>query len=69
MTALNVKVLPIEEKIRLMEAIWEDMREQFEKSSFPPDILALLQERQERIRSGESKLLDWNRVKATLGRP
>ncbi len=69
MTALNVKVLPIEEKIRLMEAIWEDMREQFEKSSFPPDILTLLQERQERIRSGESKLLDWNRVKATLGRP
>ena len=65
---MDVKVLPIEEKIRLMEAIWEDMREQFEKSSFPPDVLALLQERQERVRSGESKLLDWNRVKATLGR-
>ncbi len=68
MTAEEVKALPTEEKIRIMEAIWDDFRERFDRMEIPQDQKDLLDQRRARVRDGKARLLDWNSVKATIGR-
>ena len=68
MTAEDIKRLPIEQKMQIMEAIWEDFRERFEHSEIPEEHKKLLDERRARGRDGKARLLDWDAVKATIGR-
>lgn len=68
MTAEDVRTLPIERKIQIMEAIWEDFRERFERSELSPQQKELLDRRRARVREGMARLLDWDSVKGTLGR-
>jgi hypothetical protein len=37
MTVAEVKSMSIEEKLQIMEAIWEDMRDHFEQASVPDE--------------------------------
>ena len=67
MTADEIKRLPIEEKIQIMEALWVDLREQVERADVSPSVQRLLDERRERVRSGQAQILDWDSVKGTLG--
>jgi len=67
MTALEIKTLPIEEKVRLMEAIWEDMRDHCEEAPVSQEVLDL-KARQARVERGEARLLDWDKVKFAIGR-
>ncbi len=69
MTAEDVRALPVERKIQIMEAIWEDFRERFERSEISPQQKQLLDRRRARVREGAARLLDWDSVKGTLGRP
>jgi hypothetical protein len=69
MTAEDVRTLPVERKIQIMEAIWEDFRERFERSEISPQQQQLLDRRRARVREGVARLLDWDAVKGTLGRP
>ncbi len=69
MTAEDVRALPIERKMQIMEAIWEDFRERFERSEISPQQKRLLDNRRARVREGAVRLLDWDTVKGTLGRP
>lgn len=69
MTAEEVRTLPVERKIQIMEAIWEDFRERFERSEVSPQQKESLDRRRARVREGTARLLDWDRVKGTLGRP
>lgn len=69
MTAEDVKTLPIERKIQIMEAIWEDFRERLERSEISPQQQQLLDRRRSRVREGAARLLDWDVAKKTLGRP
>ena len=68
MTTDEIKRLPIEAKIQIMEALWDDLRERFERAEIPPSVKRLLDERRERVRSGQAQLIDWDSVKRTLGR-
>ena len=68
MTTEEIKELPTEEKFQIMQAIWEDLRERFEKAAPTPGQEALLDRRLARIESGEAKVRDWDAVKLTLGR-
>jgi Putative addiction module component len=68
MTTEEIKRLPIEQKIQMMEALWEDLRERFERSEIPESVKRLLDERRERVGSGQAQLRDWDSVKGTLGR-
>ena len=68
MTAEDVRTLPVERKIQIMEAIWEEFRERFERSQISPEQKQLLDRRRARVRNGEARLLDWDAVKGTLGR-
>jgi hypothetical protein len=68
MTVAEAKAMPIGEKFQLMEALWEDMRERFESMPVSSEIKTLLDERRARAARGESKILDWDKVKSALGR-
>jgi len=68
MTAQEIRTLPIEEKVRIMEAIWEDMRGRYEEAPISHEVLDLLKERQARVERGEARLLDWDRLKFAVGR-
>src|SRR5947207_14262022 len=68
MRAEEVKALPVDEKIRIMEAIWEDFRDRFDRMEIPQEQKDLLDERRARVREGKARLLDWDSVKGTVGR-
>jgi putative addiction module component (TIGR02574 family) len=69
MTTDEIRALPVERKIQIMEAIWEDFRGRFERSEISPQQKELLDRRRARVREGAARLLDWDTVKGTLGRP
>lgn len=68
MTGQEVKALPVEQKIQIMEAIWEDFRDRFERMSVPEELRSLLDQRRARVREGTVQLLDWDAVKGSIGR-
>jgi putative addiction module component (TIGR02574 family) len=68
MTAEEVRALPITEKIQIMEALWEDLRDRFERLDLPQAHKDLLDQRRSRVEKGTSRLLDWDAVKSTIGR-
>ncbi len=67
MTIQEIRTLPTDEKVRIMEAIWEDMREHYEEAPISQDLIDLLKERQSRVERGEARLLDWDKVKFAIG--
>lgn len=69
MTADDVKALPIERKIQIMETIWEAFRDRFERLEISQEQKDLLDHRRARVREGSAQLLDWESVKGTIGRP
>jgi hypothetical protein len=68
MTTQEIRTLPIDEKVRIMAAIWEDMRDHYEDAPISQDVIDLLKERRSRINRGEAQLLDWDKVKFAIGR-
>jgi putative addiction module component (TIGR02574 family) len=68
MSITEIHQLPIEEKLRIMEAIWEDLRERFEKMPVSEAHRALLDERRARVQNGTAQLRDGDAVKTTIGR-
>ena len=67
MSMEEIKALPIEQKIRIMEAIWEDFRERFDRLEITDQQKDLLNRRRGRVREGTAQLLDWESVKRTTG--
>ena len=68
MTAEDVKALPIARKIQIMEAIWEDFRDRFDRLEVTQQQKDLLDLRRARVREGTAELLDWESVKGIIGR-
>ena len=66
MTAEEIKALPIERKMQIMEAIWEDLRERFDRLEVTQQQKDLLDRRRARVREGSAQLLDWEAVKGTI---
>ncbi len=69
MTAEEIKDLPTEEKFLMMEALWTDFCEHVEHAEIPEPHKEIITSRRERVESGESKLLEWDAVKSSIGRP
>lgn len=67
MTAEDVKALPMDQKLQIMEAIWEDFRSRFERLEISQRQKDLLDRRRARVREGAAQLLDWDAVKGTQG--
>lgn len=68
MTVDQVKALSVREKLQIMEAIWEDLRERFEGSDLSDSQKRLLDERRSRVANGDAHMVDWDSVKGSLGR-
>ncbi|MCX6928953.1 MAG: addiction module protein [Verrucomicrobia bacterium] len=69
MTAEDVKALPIDQKMQIMEAIWEDFRDRFDRLGVSQQQKDLLDRPRARVQTGAAQLLDWESVKGTLGKP
>ncbi len=67
-TAEEVKTLLLEKKIQIMEAIWEDFRDRFDRMEIDPEHKKLLDQRRARVREGKAQLRDWDEVKDAIGR-
>jgi hypothetical protein len=68
MTTQEIRTLPTDEKVRIMAAIWEDMRDNYEDTPISQEVIDLLKTRQARVDRGEAQLLDWDKVKFAIGR-
>ena len=68
MTVSELRMLPLAEKLQLMEALWQDLRERFEGLSLSESQKALLDGRRAAIERGDSMLHDWDTVKSSIGR-
>ena len=63
---IEIKQLSREEKLRVMEAIWEDLSNEEELVESPDWHKKALQETELRLSSGKEKIVDWQDAKKDL---
>ncbi len=63
---IDIKQLSREEKLRIMEAIWEDLSSEDESIDSPTWHQDALQETENRLKAGQEKTLDWKEAKSEL---
>lgn len=64
----DIHTLSIDEKMLTMSALWKEMREKLDSSEETEEIKGILKERVSRVESGQAELLEWDSVKARIGR-
>jgi putative addiction module component (TIGR02574 family) len=67
-TPADVKGMSIEQKLQIMEVIWNDLREQFDQKEISAEQKALLDRRRTRVQHGAAQLRDWDSVKMSIGK-
>jgi hypothetical protein len=67
MSIAEIVKLPLREKLQIMEAIWEDLRDHADRFEVPLEHRALLDSRRERVATGIASLRDWDTVKHSIG--
>lgn len=63
---IEIKHLSREEKLRVMEAIWEDLSREAEQVESPDWHREALDETDRRLKSGQESLTDWCEAKKEL---
>ena len=63
---INLKDMTIEKKLKAMEMLWDDICLNIPDFSSPTWHEQILKERQERLKKGKEKVLDWNQAKKDL---
>ena len=63
---IEIKQLSREEKLRVMEAIWEDLSNEEDQIESPDWHKKVLQETECRLSSGQEKIVDWQYAKKDL---
>ncbi len=66
MTSAEIHQLPLNEKLQIMEAMWEDLRSQVGGIPVPDWHKDLLDARQKAVTEGQENILDWDTVKDSL---
>jgi hypothetical protein len=67
MSASDISQLSLREKFQIMEAIWVDLRGQEDSFNVPQSHKDLLDVRRARAASADSRILDWDQAKHTIG--
>lgn len=62
----EIKNLSREDKLRVMEAIWEDLSKESDQVESPEWHRQALKETEQRLKSGEEKMIDWPAAKKEL---
>ena len=65
----EIQQLPLSEKLRSMEAIWEDLRLRADQVAVPQWHKDLLDARRKAVDEGREEILEWDEVKHSLGSP
>ena len=65
---IDLKQLSREEKLRVMEAIWEDLSSEDQTMESPAWHESILQETEQRVQSGKEQILDWKEAKKDLAK-
>ncbi len=63
---IEIQNLSREEKLRVMEAIWEDLPREDVHIESPDWHHQVLQETDQRLTSGQEKIIDWDDAKKEL---
>ncbi len=63
---LEIKQMTREEKLRVMEAIWEDLSSEDQSIQSPVWHESTLRETEQRVQSGKEQTLDWKEAKKEL---
>ena len=63
---IEIKHLSREEKLRIMEALWEDLSKDEDQIESPDWHQKVLQETENRLATGEEKIVDWETGKKDL---
>ncbi len=65
-STIEIRHLSREEKLKVMEAIWEDLSREDEAVDSPDWHQKALQETEQRLSSGQEKIVDWQSAKKEL---
>lgn len=63
---INLKDMTTAEKLEAMEMLWDDICRNIPDFSSPAWHEQILKEREERLKKGKEKVLDWNQAKKDL---
>ena len=63
---MAIKQLSRAEKLQVMEALWEDLSNNDQSIQSPAWHESSLQETEQRVQSGQEKILDWKEAKKEL---
>ena len=63
---LPLSDMTVTEKLQLMETLWDDLRRNADSLESPVWHREVLEERERRIVSGESKFIDWDEAKSDI---
>jgi hypothetical protein len=66
LTTIKIKQLSREEKLRIMEAIWEDLSGEEEHMESPDWHRKALKETERRLNAGEEEIIEWQDAKKEL---
>ena len=69
MSVTDIQQMPRQEKLRLMEMLWDDLSRDEAELESPAWHEAALAETQQRLASGQEQVLDWEQAKAELRKP
>jgi len=69
MSVAEIRSLLPREKLQIMEEIWEDLRPHAKTPEVPPEHREILDARRDRAASGKARILDWEEVKHSIGKP
>ncbi len=63
---LNIEQMTLEEKLRAMELLWENLSRREEDIVVPQWHKDLLDERERSVKEGKAQFLDWETAKARI---
>jgi hypothetical protein len=63
---MAINPLSREEKLQVMEAIWEDLSSEDHSLQSPEWYESMLRETEQRVQSGDEQILDWKETKKEL---
>lgn len=65
MSISEIRQLPLNEKLQLMEALWDDLRRNADSVLIPDWHKNLLDARRLAVEEGREQILDWDSIKNT----
>lgn len=63
---LPLNEMTVTEKLQLMETLWDDLRRNADSLESPVWHREVLEEREQRIATGEAKFIDWDESKSDI---